>query len=79
MPAQLYLIEMDFDQDSCTMIDHEAIERTIDGALKHMTNRGLFSCLCEPPRTVSIVAVTALRQPICTIVLLREPGQVTPH
>jgi len=62
MAIQTYLIELQFDQETASAIDHEAIVKNISGMIHHLNSRGVFACLCEPPTLVGVVSVKALTQ-----------------
>lgn len=60
MVIHAYLIELSFDHDDLTAIDHEGIRRNISGFCYHLNNMGVFASQCDPPTLVEIVSIKAL-------------------
>lgn len=70
MTAQLYVVELVFNDNNDTDIDHEGIERVITDILMHLNDRGILSSLCNPPSIADVVSVNAIQnRPAFTVVL----------
>lgn len=72
----MYLVELDFDQETESAIDHEGIERCIGGTLEHLKARGLLSSMSEVPCPVGISSVKALVVPTLSLVIRRTDLQL---